>query len=605
MLLLSGFFAGLAIAENDSINVIMTAEDRHYAVGDTITIEVRVYDRGELADASNISLQMSQNGNFNNAIELNLTDQGTGIYQATYTVKANDNHHNLYFFYDVWAGTDHEIVEHYYNALMIDVYAVQDTVDVSFDGQEMVSARPGDIVTATILVRTGDTPIPVTGFDHLYVEDQDGTRQNLSYRADATGIYLADFTMPESTHSQTYEIYADPIDVGDHDTATITVNVLDVWYHKLISGTTTTFELCVADLEGQPVDGASLWIQRNGWPNDIFTGTTNASGKSLFHVTDVYGTVEFSGYVLASGYNQTLDGMVINPVAEDPHHNDFDIIWDGDQSTFEAGRHVSIPYTAYDATVPAGSRTIYYYVEATGTDFAMFSGNNGDHVDGTREVVAAGSVTTDTATGSFNLEFDAPDEQCTLRVRFEVPLNSADFPQDEEHDGDDNMFYDARPENDWNTEGFIFHTYEGHIDGDSGVGISGGTFNPGETGTVTVSMDTVSGDSVMAYWAIGDVNLENTETYDPEWMSWVPAGNALMLHVNDDGKLEGDFHVPIFIEEQDVSVIAGHVGADGIPHFDSKTISPGGVSYTMWLIIIVVIAVIAAIAIALIKSRFF
>ncbi len=603
MLLLSGFFAGLAIAENDSLHVIMTVEDRHYSVGDTINIEVLVYDKGVLADASNITLGASQNHNFQNPIMLNLTNTGTGTYYGTYTVKENDNHHNLYFFHDTWLGTDHEVVEHHDYALVIDVYSVQDNVDVSFDGQEMVNARPGDIVTATIIVRAGESPVSITGFDHLYIEDQDGTQQNLSYISAATGIYLANFTVPNDVHSQVYELYADPRDIGAHDSALINVNVLDVWYHKLISGTTTSFELCVTDLEGQPVEGASFMIVSDNWQHDTYTGTTNTSGMSLVHATDIYGSVGFSGYVLANGLNQSIEGMVINLVAADPHHDEFDIIWEGSQTMFEAGHDINIPYGAYDATAPAGSRTIYYYVEAVGTDFAMFSGNYGDHVEGTREVVDSGSIVT-SPTGKFSLEFDAPDDQCSLEIRFEVPLNPEDFP-DDDYDNDDGMFYQVWPEHEWNTHGFVFFAYEGNLDGDGDVGISGGTFKPGEAGTITVDMETLTGDQVMAYWVIGEASLEDSENYDPEWMSWVPAGNMLMLQTNDDDELEGDFHVPAFIEDQDVTVVVGFVGEDGIPHFDSKTISPGGASYNTWLIIIIIIVIILAVAAVVIKYKFF
>ena len=603
VLLLSGFFAGLAIAENDSLHVIMTVDDRHYAVGDTVTVEVQVYDNGELVEPTNITLGVSQHHEFNNPIMMNLTNDGTGIYSATYTVKANDNHHNLYFFSEVWNGPDNEIVDHYHDALVIDVYSVGDTVDVSFNGQEMVNARPGDVVTATILVRTGDTPIPITGFDHLYVEDSDGDRQNLTYRTESTGIYMADYIVPDVVASTSYEVYADPADVGDHDSAIIVVNVLDVWYHKLISGTTTSFELCVAGTDGVAVEGASFWFQRNGWPNDIYTGTTNASGKSLVHVTDVYGTETFSGYVLADGLNQTIQGAVINQVADEPDHDDFDIIWEGSQTMFEVGRDISIPYSAYDSTVPAGDKTIYYYVEALGTDFTLFSGNYGDHVESAREVVAAGSVTT-SPTGKFNLEFEAPDEQCALEIRFEVPLAHADFPN-EEYDNDDSRYYDAWPEHQWNTNGFVFYAYDGDLDGSGDVGISGGSFKPGGSGTVAVSMEPGTGNQVMAFWGIGDTSLEDTDNYDPEWLSWNPAGNVLMLQTNDDGKLEGNFYVPEFIEDSDVTVVSGYVDADGIPHFDSKTIASGGLSYNMWLLIIIVLVVVIAIVAVVIKVKFF
>ena len=120
-----------------------------------------------------------------------------------------------------------------------------------------------------------------------------------------------------------------------------------------------------------------------------------------------------------------------------------------------------------------------------------------------------------------------------------------------------------------------------------------------------MNMDTQTGDQVMAYWIIGEANLENSDDYDPEWMSWVPAGNMLMLQTNDDEKLEGDFHVPAFIEDQDVTVVVGFVGEDGIPHFDSKTISPGGVSYSAWIIILIIIVIIVAVAAVVIKYKFF
>ena len=603
VLLLSGFFVGLAIAENDSLHVIMTVEDRHYAVGDTITVQVRVYDNGELVEPTNVTLGVSQHHEFNNPIMMNLTNEGTGIYYATYTVKANDNHHNLYFFYEVWSGQDNEIVDHHYDALVIDVYSVQDTVDVSFNGQEIVSARPGDVATATILVRTGDTPIPITGFDHLYVEDSDGNRQNLTYRTESTGIYLADYIIPDVVKTTTYEVYADPADVGDHDSAAIIVNVLDVWYHKLISGTTTSFELCVADMDGQPVAEANFWFQRNGWPNDIFTGTTNTSGKSLVHVTDVDGTESFTGYVLANGLNQTIQGAVINSVGDEPHHNDFDIVWEGSQTMFEVGRDISIPYGAYDGTVPVGDKTIYYYVEAVGTDFTMYSDNYGDHVESAREVVATGSVTT-SPTGLFNLDFEAPDNQCALEIRFEVALPHGDFPN-EEYDHDNSRYYDSWPENDWNTHGFVFYAYEGDLDGSGDVSISGGSFKPGSSGTVTVSMDSVTGNRIMAFWGVGEATIEDADSYDPEWLSWNPGGNIVMLQAIEGEKLEGSFHVPEFIEDQDVTVSIGYIDADGIPHFDSKTVSSGGLSNTLWLIIFIIIAVVAAVVMVYIKINHF
>ena len=270
---------------------------------------------------------------------------------------------------------------------------------------------------------------------------------------------------------------------------------------------------------------------------------------------------------------------------------------------FEVGRDISIPYGAYDGTVPVGDKTVYYYVEAVGTDFTMYSDNYGDHVESAREVVATGSVTT-SPTGLFNLDFEAPDNQCALEIRFEVALPHGDFPN-EEYDHDNSRYYDSWPENDWNTHGFVFYAYEGDLDGSGDVSISGGSFKPGSSGTVTVSMDSVTGNRIMAFWGVGEATIEDADSYDPEWLSWNPGGNIVMLQAIEGEKLEGSFHVPEFIEDQDVTVSIGYIDADGIPHFDSKTVSSGGLSNTLWLIIFIIIAVVAAVVVVYIKINHF
>ena len=54
-----------------------------------------------------------------------------------------------------------------------------------------------------------------------------------------------------------------------------------------------------------------------------------------------------------------------------------------------------------------------------------------------------------------------------------------------------------------------------------------------------------------------------------------------------------------------MTVVSGYVDSEGIPHFDSKTISPGGLSYNMWLIIIIVLVVVIAVIGVVVKVKFF
>lgn len=606
-LLTVGMLSPLAMGENDSLYVILTVEDRNYSVGDTISIQMRIYNQGALtnvASISDITMKVSTHHNFNNPMNLTLTSQSTGVYTTTYTIKAADNNQNLYFFYEVTLSNDHEKTIDHNDALVIPVYSIQDTVDISFDGQEMVPARPGDMLSATILTRTGTVPIPVTGFTQLYVETPDGVWQNLSYTTQQDGIYTVEFTVPQVSISGAYEIVAQPMGMGDHDSVLIYVNVLDVWCHKIsTAGTTASFEVCVADLLGLPVEGANFVIQRGEWPNDLFFGITNASGKAMVSVLDVEGTVGFSGWVLAGGLNQTISGAVTNPVAEQPDHNGFDIMYEGVETGFEPGTEATLSYGAYNSRLPAASTAINYYVTAGGQNFDMFIGS-ANNLEEIREVLITGQATTN-AQGKFSITFDVPETQCAIHVRLEVPLDPADFPAVEAHDLDDIKYYDVWPQNNWDTEGFVFYAYEGNLDGDGEVGISGGSFKPGKAGTVSVDLSAGTGDPVMAMWGIGEGTLETIDTTNPAWTNWVPAGYVMRLSQTESGKYEGTFMVPEFIEDQDVTIISGYMdSADGTPHFDSKTVSPGGGLPWLWIIIVIIVIIVVIVVIVVVKERF-
>lgn len=598
-LLLAGMFSPLAAGENDSLHVVMTADDMAYSAGDTVTISLRVYNSGVLTDADNIALHVSTHHNFNNPTNISLENDEPGVYSGTYTVKAADNHNSLFFFYEATQGNDDEAVTDHEDALVIDVYSVEDTVDVSFNGQDTVPAAPGDTLTATILVRTGDSPIPITGFAQLYLLTPDGEMQNYtSYDELDDGIYTVNITMPGTAKSGVYEFAAQTSDFGAMDSAYICVNVLDIWYHRIMATEdSVAFDVCVADLNGAPIDGATVYLMRDDWTQDSDTQTTNDTGAARFEFSDVTGSVGFTGYALAAGKNQTISGAVINSQPEEAHPHEFDILWEGTETVFEPGSEVTIPYAAYDAQETASGQDIYYYITATGVDYM----GNGNHVDGPREVLAAGNITTGDL-GKFEVTFDAPDTQSAIQVRFEVPIDLDSDTVNGSYDTDDSKYYAVWPENAWNADGFEFYCYEGALDGDGGVSIKDAQFDVGENGTVTISLDAALGDSVMAYWGIGEWTLASAAAEEPEWMRWVPGGQILRLEKTDAGKYEATFVVPEFIADQDVTIASGYMdSATGVPHFDSVTVSPGGGGFPwLWvgIIIIIIVIIIAVIMIA-------
>jgi hypothetical protein len=279
LILMASILSPLAMGENDSLHVILTVEDRNYSVGDIIDINLNVYNLGVLTDVASpqdIYLGVSKQNTLQNPHNLSLSNEGTGIYKSSYVITDASS---LFFFYNVTLGNDHEATP-LYEGMMVMIYSIQKNVDVNIAGQEAVSARGGDIITATIITKIGTVLMPISGFTQLYVETPDGQRQEYTtYDTLEDGIYEIDFIVPAVSVSGEYEVVAQPMDMNSQDTATIYVNVLDVWYHKLSSsGNRVSFEVCVADLQGVPIEGANFLIYEPYVSNNTFAGITDSAG---------------------------------------------------------------------------------------------------------------------------------------------------------------------------------------------------------------------------------------------------------------------------------------------------------------------------------------
>ncbi len=611
MIMLVAAFVPLAVGEDDSLHVVMTVEDREYSVGNNIVVELRVYDKGALvnADGDNdtVEVTMTRNWHWNDYIEMDLTNIATGIYQGTYTIGSHDadeDDDNLYFYYHVVRGDppnqDEEEITHHNHAVHIGIAEQEFTVDVSFDGQSGIVAHPGDTVTATIRARLGLAYVGDSAIDGIMIEDPDGNTQNLTATFITTGVCRVAYTIPATLKSGIYKLIANPSIAGHAEgSADIIVNVLDVWYHKLSStGETVSFEVCVADLEGQPVNGANVLIRRGG---DTLTGTTNDTGKALMTLTNVVDYAGITGHVLSGGYNQSIDGAVFNPRLDEPGHN-LDIIWNGNDYTFEAGQSVSIPYTAFMDEVPMNGQAIHYYVTAQGTDYGIspiMEISDGGHVDAPYTVVSAGTATTSTI-GQFTISFIAPTTQSYLSVRFEVPRET----NSNAYDRNDGLHYEVWGDG-WNEgEGMSFYVTQGNMNDDPDVKVSADKFKPGQENSVKVTMGVGSFDEVTALWGVGEYDMENPEVMDPEWFCWVFGGNVISLSESAEGEYTGTYTVPGFLDNEDTITIFGGYMDDntGFPHYNSKEIArdTGGIS-TLIIIGIIVVLVVVVLVIYLIK----
>ncbi len=600
LMFLVALLVPLAIGENDSIHVVLTVDDLEYRAEQTVTVTVNVYDKGQLIDvpgapADNITLTVRQLGIPGNPwTDLDLNHDSTGVYHATLTITEE---YRLQFLCEVDVGNDHDEDD-------FDLYITETefSVDVNFDGQEMIVAHPGDAVTATIEVRYGSTLVDVSGFDILTITDPEDNEVTLAHTWISTGIYQTTYTIPSITRSGNYEITASPVDVWQEDSADIQVNVLDVWYHKLSAyGETVSFEVCVADLDGQPVNGASVLVQRGG--QLPVTGTTNDTGRTLMSFINVGGSVWVDGYVLSGGFNQSIEGVIYNPQPDSAHHSGLDIIWNGNDYLFSPGESVTIPYTAFYDEELLNGQVIYYYITARGTDYDLYRLMQGGHIDAPYDVVATGSVTT-SVIGQFSISFTVPTSQCLLNVMFEVPIDRTEFPG-QEYDHDDSLHYE-NPTGNWWNDLPNFYVIGGDLENDNEVRISGGSFRPGREATVGVSMPVTADDSVTTLWGIGEFTVDDLDNdeFDPEWMSWTPGGYIITLSETSPGEYEGSFMVPSFIEDQDtVTIMAGYMEGDtGIPHYSVKHANIAGGGNTMLIIGILVVLAVVVLVVYIIKK---
>ncbi len=587
---------------SDSLQVVMTIEDKEYSAGDIVKVDLWIYQKGVLTDIDTsandtLNITVSTHYNMNNADVLDITYVSVGRYSAEYEV--GDNDHALYFYYNVIIGTDNEDNDH--DIIRINIMNYQDSVEISFDGQNSINAHPGDTVKATIEVYSSTVHatalLDVNDFDHLYVEDPDGDITNFTdYNRVEVGVYEVDYTLPDTDKSGRYELFVE-LETGQHASAYINLKVLDVWFRQTkVAGNTVSFDIGVADLEGLAVEGATVAIVRGGEVDDI--GMTGEDGIAELSLVDVWGDQYVEGYVVHGLFNQSIFGTVYNEEMDEPSRDGFDAIYDDEESTYDLSETISRQYTAYYDAYPLESREIYYVITAT----AVNSGLVGpDHVDAPYTVVDAGVKETDD-NGVFTLDLTAPSIQCVLDFYFEsafvIDIQGAQSNNDP-YDLDNNRVYEEWPDYGRN-DGQSAYVLAADQMANENIDVQASDLIPGEEVTVTVDMPADYNDAVIAMLFVGEIDLDAEDIGEDEsvWQSWV-GGQQIHLVKASDGTYTGTFMLPSFIDTSEVTVIAGYTDGDtGVSSYNSDIAGPQDDSLPiMWILIVVAIIAVAGIGI--------
>jgi hypothetical protein len=574
VLLVVGMLVPAVSAERDSLVVAVITEDRIYEPGDTIEIEIQVYDRGTLTDADEIECTLDTRWQGDD-IDVALTQVSTGTYEGSYVIQENDYH----AYFEVYAVRD---TDSDYAELSIEIYDGSFEMDINFAHQSCAYAWPGDVVTATLMTTYRGSLVDVDRFDYVRLYTPEDTEIELTQERIGTGTYRSSWTVPQVTENGVYEMQARAYYANAHATASsrITVNLYTVWYNldTMASGT-ATFTLGVSDHEGKAVSNAVITIEE---PQER-TGTTNSEGIVIFSLSNVWDGIRVEGYAKVGEKIQTFEGNIYEPDSsetETPAHHEFDVIYTGEDYIYDAGSSISRSYKAYNCTVPMQDWIIYYYIALQGMDMVINDGliipSTGHHVDGVSDPIKVGSVTTNQL-GDFTISFKAPSDQGLIYIYFEagIPRHPYNYNQwgESEYDEDDGLVYEEDVD--------ALFIIKGDLTDSDKIEIESEPLTVGGTTKVTVrpSDNLENGDRLFAKLMPGrPTNTLYVDEGENEWACWVEGGDCIFLTENGHAnEFEGEAVIPEFMSKDgDYTIVAGNIDSDdGYPYVSHATLKEG------------------------------
>ncbi len=288
--------AGNVSALTLGVEVIVTAPQRLYAVGDTVTLTVSVFEQGVPTDASNLSVTA---GNYSAARNLTTTRTGTGVYAATYQILASDLVASLSY-----TGLDEASIA-----------AVANVSGVSDVGRYYLVVEPPTPPPFAVWlgVSTGET-VPGASFgvtaevfrdgvltdpDSLTIglQSYGGGSTTLTAQREAIGLYFATYSVPRSITETTYLSVEAQATFGQETLSNQTVVVVRpartfiTWYSEgATNNTTAVANFHVANETGWPVAGAVVNVT---YAEYGCGGYTCKYPRSLEATTDRFGAVAF------------------------------------------------------------------------------------------------------------------------------------------------------------------------------------------------------------------------------------------------------------------------------------------------------------------------
>jgi len=571
VLILAVFLPNVA-ADNDSMKLLLTLDQKDYSSGDTGKVTVHVFDKGEYVESDEIPNCTIKAGDYSDEIEREITleKKSTGIYESDFKIFTSDadDFDRMTIYGDATYGKSDETDTEYnmdddsqsFNPRSSD--DTEEEVSVTIINAP-VSAFPGDTFTLRIEVEKGGGLADADDLDIKYelAYEEDGPDEDdLPYDKVGTGIYEATMEVPKNIkESCSIDIEAEATIYGesDSDFESVKIDFLSVWYNKgSVGQTMCTFDVYVADADGKAVSDADIklnWDEAQRSSGKDATKLTDSSGKASFEITyeeDTY-SLEIGGKVLKDGKTQYFSGEI--ELKEDgeedgdwdePDDYGMDVVLKKDSLSGKS------PYTLECRVFLDGQRIskkeVYYYLY---NDV---------------KVIAHGAVTTDIdGEFSFKFSYSTSGSYDSIQAYFETVYGDYEgWSWDDRENTLDGKEYAYETENIWFESDDL-----PNIDfDDSSIKISVEKLKRGGLTEVTV---TGIPEDFMPYisWVPASVNsVQDIEEWENRfgWEQW--GGEGLMAQGTSisSGKGTTKLMIPEFMPSGKYTIFAGYVDTSGI-----------------------------------------
>ena len=616
-LLIIGCVMPFALADDDSLKVIVILEDKTYSVGSPVKVTVHVFDKAKHVDADNVPSVVT---GYYPTRAVSVSRTSTGVYEGTFTLQSSDlssgfGRVSATATYGQSDGNDTTYNEAEGSAMISTGAGTSTGLSVQCLVKSISTdiVKPGTKITVEAVVKHNGTAVVPSDFSITLSYQQRGGgshTEKLTTTNPAVGTYECEYTVPELTFDTDLEFDAEAqySQDADSDSASVSLDFFQVIYHNISKkATEAVFDMFIADLSGEPVGGATLSVTygQDGLSRSktLDAGVTDSSGKARVTLSCDNGTSELDvrGYANASGKSQSFTGTIGIPSgpeqAPSPSGNDFEAVYVGKDMVYKAGQTVSRDFVIFNNSKLWANKEIYCYIQS-----GKFSTTTYSYV---MTSVDARTMTTD-ADGKLRLTVPAPANQETF---FEVDFVTATGVHQKpggyygsDHDSVDGALYSEDSDS--------FMSQKSALAG--AVKVTVQKLNIGSP--TSVGAEAKSGDPSMAQvgWIPGEIDdIYTALTGDRDWNVW--SGTATYM-AKKGSSYSGTVTIPSFMpKDRKYSIVVVKAGVDFTPeNYGIATVSPGQSSAPVksefpWMAvgaaIVVLVVVVAAVAFIMMRKK--